>query len=202
MANYIATLQQKNAEQAKELEALRLQLEQTGKIAPIQKDEGVSDYRDQVITIVYGPNRQNYQESRMTVQQAFDTLVEFYNNFENSTNRNIPKVWANSVTGDGQNVNNATVYAKLTNRDRTTKKMVTIIRDMPLWLAVDNIVQQGKEGELISESEFLSWYDEYKKNDLLTDRKYQTMLQQKNLEIAVEAEINRRAKEKNGTHSE
>jgi len=191
---YIITLQEEKARLEKENDELRKQLEGEKVIQPIVKTPE-KDYRDEEVTVVYGPNRQNLQSFKMTLQQAFDTLVEYYSGFELSTNRNVPKAWADPKTGDAQNVNSQTVYAKLTFRDRVSKKIESIIRDMPLWIAVDNIVQQGKEGELISEEEFLSWYKDQQKKDLANDATFRNMLKQKKLEAVVKREIEREAEE-------
>lgn len=180
--NYISKLQEENA-------ALRKQLEEQQVVAPIEKKNDVKDYRDNIVSIVYGPHAQALKQVEMPLRDAFTTLVDFYSMMELSTNKNVPKTWNDRITGDGVNVNSTTVYAKMTYRDKKQKQIISVIRDMPLWLAVDNAVQQGKEVELISEAEFLEWYKDLQLKDRMSDNTFRNMLHKRQLEAAVEAEL-------------
>ena len=199
--NYITKLQQENAELKKMLgdavinpAAVTPVVEQMAH-PPVAVTETLSvpDYRDKEVSVVYGPNRQNMKEVQMPLGKAFTTLVDYYSSFNISTNRNVPKEWLDPNSGDGVEINKATVYAKMTYRDLLKKQMITLIRDMPLWLAVDNAVQQGKQVELISQAEFDSWYRDMAIKNRKEDTKYSRMLEEEKLKLAVQAEMRKEA---------
>lgn len=165
--NYIKRIQRENAEMKAKLEASP----KVEEVKVIPED----DYLNQDITVVYGANKQNMRQETLPTKEAFDKVIEFYQRFELSTNRNIPREIGDDQ-GNGVAVNQTTVYIKAKIRDKIQRKEVTLIREVPFWLAVDKVVQQGQSVELIPKREWDEWMVEEEKKDLRADMKTRDML--------------------------
>jgi len=161
--NFIKKLQRENAEMKAELAE-----QKTMPTPPPVERVIVDDYRDKPYTIVYGRTN-NWTSETLPLRDGFQKLIDYYSQFDLSTNRNVPRE-ISDTQANSESVNSITVFARKIVRDKRQKKEVSLIRDMPLWLAVDSVVQQGQQVELISKEEFDEWYKEEEIKDLKADR--------------------------------
>lgn len=183
--NYIVKLKRENGEMKAKLSS-QAPIVPGAPVAPVE-----DDYRSENITVVYGANKQNMRQETIPAQEAFDRAVEFYQGFELSTNRNIPRE-VGDEKGNGVAVNQTTVYIKAKIKDKIQRKEVSLIREVPFWLAVDKVVQQGQQVELISKKEWDSWMIEEEKKDLRADMKTRDMLHKARVRKQVmEEELNK-----------
>lgn len=174
--NYIVKLKRENEELRAKLAE---KTEKPNESVEIIEDDP-DDYRKQEIEVVYGPNRQNLRFEKLTVQEAFDKLVEFYQQFELSTNRQMPRI-VSDERGVAVEVNKTTVFARITLKDKIQRKEVTLIRDIPFWLAVDKVVLQDQNVKLISKKEWDSWIYEEEKKDLRADMKTRDIIRKEKI---------------------
>ena len=181
--NYITRLKRENAELKEKLEQTE---EKKVEVKPVVDEK---DYRHELIEIVYGANANSMKSETMPAEQGFKSLVNYYSNFNLATNRNVRKEWNDPISGDSLKCNDSTVFAKITYRDLRQKKEVSTVRDLPLWVAVDYVVQQGRKVELISQVEFDAWYKESQLKDLRSDNTYKQMKQKVELENMLKEEL-------------
>lgn len=119
--------------------------------------EEVYDDRLEEVEIVYGPKPIQYISEILPKKQALEKLVAYY---QNSGGKVVPKNRANLGDGLnlGQKVNQDTVYMKFTKWDVKNGKELVVVKDVPIWIAADRIVNSGELGgwrkaEMISEAE-------------------------------------------------
>lgn len=177
----------------------RLANQSTPPSTPTTTTHPNEDYRNKPIQIAYGRGGKNFVFENLPVVEAFHRLVDFYDQFQRTPDRNVSKEILDDKTASGAKINQATVYCKMTYRDLHSKQIITTIREMPIWLAVDNQVQQNKQVEIISEAEYQAWYDDMVMKERKTNRDFQRALQQRKLDQAVNAQL---VKEASGVTSE
>lgn len=177
----------------------RLANQSTPPSTPTTTTHPNEDYRNKPIQIAYGRGGKNFVFETLPVVEAFHRLVDFYDQFQRTPDRNVSKEILDDKTASGAKINQATVYCKMTYRDLHSKQIITTIREMPIWLAVDNQVQQNKQVEIISEAEYQAWYDDMVMKERKTNRDFQRALQQRKLDQAVNAQL---VKEASGVTSE
>lgn len=197
MANYITTLKEKTVTLEEEVARLTSELEAKRGVNPptttTHPNVAQDDYRQHPVQIAYGRGGKNFVVETLPLIEGFNRLVEFYDQFSFSPDRTVSREILDDKTATGTKINQTTVYAKMTYRDLHSKQMITTIREMPLWLAVDNQVQQNKEVEILSREEYQAWYDDLVMKERKGNRDYQRALAQKKLDQQVNAELAKEA---------
>jgi hypothetical protein len=125
------------------------------------------------VKIVYGANAQNMMVETMPLQQAFDKLIGFYSSFSKPTDRNVPRQYKDEF-GNASICNEAPCYIKKVFKYETNKnRLITLIKEVPLWLAVDDSVQKGHQVQLITIKEYEDFTNEEIKKDIRTGKLFQ-----------------------------
>lgn len=89
-----------------------------------------------------------YQKHDLPKREALEALVEHYIGMKNKA---VPS------PSDYIKMNDAVVYARITKRDVSTGRKMTVIKDLPLWIAADRAIE-GKVVELVSKEEYDAFY--------------------------------------------
>jgi hypothetical protein len=194
MTNYIQTLKEENEKLKKEIKDKDQVVK---KLKPYDDLPVNEDGRNDLVDIVYGPNSQNLKKETLPLHQAFDTLVRFYSGFSRPTDRNIPREYRDDYN-QIQKCNNSPCLIKKRFKDIRSGQMIENLRkEVPLWLAVDNAVQQNHQVELITKKEFDDFYQEEVKKEIRRDRLFMEKKRQKLVEeVAKEENISLISKDK------
>lgn len=125
---------------------------------PHEIEEVEVDDRQEEIEVVFGPKPNQYMSKVMPKKEALEHLVNYY---QNSGGKSVPKNRANLGDGInlGQKVNQDVVYMKFTKWDPHSGKEITTVKDVPIWIAADRIVNSSELGgwrraEMISKVEY------------------------------------------------
>lgn len=167
-----------NKEQREELARLQAELDalksnpevaRASQYSNLKSDE---DGRQELVEIVYGSKSGGIRTEKLPLQQAFDKLVSFYSSFTKMTDRNVLREYADEF-GRSVPCNNHTCYVSKSFKDmRSGQRVENLRKDVPLWLAVDDVVQKDHKVELISKKEYNDFYREHTKAEIRKDRIY------------------------------
>lgn len=108
------------------------------------------DHAKELVEVTWGREAKNYQQKLMPREDAIEHLVQFY------AGEKIKMVPKNDMNGDP--VNTAVCYVKINRRDWRTKKPKEVIKDLPLWIVVDRILNHNYHMELVSKKTYWDFY--------------------------------------------
>lgn len=129
------------------------ELEQkTKKVEMIAHEPIQFDDREELVEITYGDKASDYKVETMPKRQAVDRLYTYYSR---TRMKMVPK-----ADKDGKATNNATCYVRLKRVDWGTGDMLTVYKDLPLWIVVDRMMNHGYQIELITKSEYEAYSKE------------------------------------------
>lgn len=161
--NYIARLKRENAEKDAKLAELEAKVAEivtnqatAAQEAPQEAVTEVLDDRDEIIPVWIervgsdAQGRAVFQKHEMSKREALEALVDHY---INKRNKAVPS--PTDYTG----MNDATLYCRITKRDVSTGRKLTVIKDLPLWIAAERAIE-GKMIELVTKQEFEQFYKE------------------------------------------
>ena len=141
-----------------EADAKILELEKQiadSKQAPTPEVREADDDRDQEIVVDIerdgkdDQGRIKYKKHKLPKEIAFKSLVSYYQGRKVKT---IPQ-----PDVDDQSRNYATVYVRLTKTDTSTGQKLSVIKDMPIWIAAERAIE-GKLVELVSKKQYEEFY--------------------------------------------
>lgn len=121
------------------------------KVEMVAHETPERDDRLDLVTITYGQKAEDYKQEELPKQQAVDRLYTYYSR---TKMKMVPK---NDMNGKA--VNDATIYVKLKRVDWGTGELLTVYKDLPLWIVVDRMMNHGYQIELVTKKE----HDEYMK---------------------------------------
>jgi len=178
--NYIQKLQTTVLEQNKTIVELQKQLGVKPKLEPVEPDTvsvkpKKEDYRETMIKIYLAPTGKADPTTHTPVYETAvvkmkDALDYFYVYYANRKRKMISKD------------NNATIYIRQTGRDLATNRKLTVIKDVPLWIAAERLLE-GKLVELVSEDEYWKFYAEREARDKRWQQMNKNILQSKSKEF-------------------
>jgi hypothetical protein len=159
--NYITRLKRESEEKDAKLAELEKQLAEAKTVAkpivaPQEVPQEIIDDRDEIISVWIervGSDAQGqaiFKEHKLPKREALEALVAHY---ITKKNKAVPS------PSDYTDMNATVCYARLTKRDTSTGRKMTVIKDLPLWIAAERAIE-GKVVELVSKQEYNQFYKE------------------------------------------
>jgi len=157
------------------------------------------DGRHRLVTIMYGRRRSGVDtqgnpastlmKETLPLDQAFERLVNYYSFFTKVTDRNVPKEYGD-INGQPQLCNNFACYIKKEFKDALQRSKTIILRkEVPLWLAVDDVVQKGQKVELITIKEWDEFLEDEFRKEIHETKEYQDKKRQEMVNRVMEEEM-------------